>query len=87
MGGFGRAVRGHRADRDAIARIEKLDPELNAVIHPLFGKAREQVFEWLVGADLFFDEAKVHVVRAERVGGLLFLFALGLGRGLGLKAV
>ena len=27
---------------DAIARIEKLNPELNAVIHPLFEKAREQ---------------------------------------------
>ena len=27
---------------DAIARIEKLNPELNAVIHPLFDKAREQ---------------------------------------------
>jgi len=28
---------------DAIARIEKLNPELNAVIHPLFDKAREQL--------------------------------------------
>ena len=28
---------------DAIARIEKLNPELNAVIHPLFDKARQQV--------------------------------------------
>lgn len=27
---------------DAISRIEKLNPELNAVIHPLFEKAREQ---------------------------------------------
>ena len=27
---------------DAIARIEKFNPELNAVIHPLFDKAREQ---------------------------------------------
>jgi amidase len=27
---------------DAIARIEKLNPELNAVIHPLFDKARDQ---------------------------------------------
>ena len=27
---------------DAIARIEKLNPELNAVIHPMFDKAREQ---------------------------------------------
>jgi amidase len=27
---------------DAISRIEKLNPELNAVIHPLFDKAREQ---------------------------------------------
>src|SRR4029077_4099711 len=26
---------------DAIARIEKLNPELNAVIHPLFDRARE----------------------------------------------
>jgi len=28
---------------DSIARIEKLNPELNAVIHPLFDKAREQL--------------------------------------------
>lgn len=27
---------------DSISRIEKLNPELNAVIHPLFDKAREQ---------------------------------------------
>ncbi len=28
---------------DSIARIEKLDPELNAVIHPLFDKARDEI--------------------------------------------
>ncbi len=27
---------------DAIARVEKLDPELNAVIHPRFDKARDE---------------------------------------------
>src|SRR3954471_6959887 len=27
----------------AIARIEKVNPELNAVIHPLFDEAREEV--------------------------------------------
>src|SRR5688572_29490544 len=27
---------------DAIARVEKLNPELNAVIHPLFDKALDQ---------------------------------------------
>ena len=67
---------------DAVARIEKLNPELNAVIHPLFEKARDQAASTLPdgpfkGVPMVVKDLTCHTAGDPMHEGMRFLRDLG----------